>query len=72
MLERKKGNLKKIFSDKGYGFIQAHKKDVFFHVTDSEGLDINSLREGITVSYEESQDARSGKTKAINVTVEKQ
>jgi len=33
-------------------------------------LDINSLREGITLSYEESKDARSGKTKAANVTIE--
>ena len=70
MSKRKSGELKKFFSDKGYGFIQSKKGDIFFHMSDSEDLDINSLREGITLSYEESKDARSGKTKAANVTIE--
>lgn len=70
MSKRKSGKLKKFFSDKGYGFIQSQKGDIFFHMSDSEDLDINSLREGITLSYEESKDARSGKTKAANVRIE--
>jgi CspA family cold shock protein len=70
MSKRKSGELKKFFSDKGYGFIQSQKGDIFFHISDSENLDINSLREGVTFSYEESKDVRSGKTKAINVTIE--
>lgn len=70
MSKRKSGELKKFFSDKGYGFIQSKKGDIFFHMSDSEDLDINSLREGINLSYEESKDARSGKTKAANVTIE--
>jgi CspA family cold shock protein len=70
MSKRKSGELKKFFSDKGYGFIQSQKGDIFFHMSDSEDLDINSLREGITLSYEESKDLRSGKTKAANVTIE--
>jgi len=70
MSKRKSGELKKFFPDKGYGFIQSQKGDIFFHMSDSEDLDINSLREGITLSYEESKDARSGKTKAANVTIE--
>ena len=70
MSKRKSGELKKFFSDKGYGFIQSKKGDIFFHMSDSEDLDINSLREGVTLSYEESKDLRSGKTKAANVTIE--
>jgi CspA family cold shock protein len=70
MSKRKSGELKKFFSDKGYGFIQSQKGDIFFHISDSENLDINSLREGITLSYEESKDVKSGKTKATNVTIE--
>jgi|TARA_Y100000389_G_C17421842_1_gene497175 cold shock protein len=70
MSKRKSGELKKFFSDKGYGFIQSQKGDIFFHISDSEDLDINSLKEEITLSYEESKDVRSGKTKAINVTIE--
>lgn len=70
MSKRKSGELKKFFSDKGYGFIQSQKGDIFFHISDSENLDINLLREGITLSYEESKDVKSGKTKATNVTIE--
>jgi len=70
MSSRKSGELKKFFSDKGYGFIQSKKGDVFFHVSDSDSLDINLLREGVTLSYEESKDLRSGKTKAANVAIE--
>ena len=70
MSKIKSGELKKFFSDKGYGFIQSKKGDIFFHITDSEDLDINALEEGINLSYEESKDSRTRKTKAINVTIE--
>ncbi|MFT5795468.1 MAG: cold shock CspA family protein [Ulvibacter sp.] len=69
-MSRKNGELKKFFSDKGYGFIQSKKGDIFFHVSDSEDLDVDSLQEGITISYEESKDIRSGKTKATEVQIE--
>lgn len=69
-MSRKSGELKKFFADKGYGFIQSEKGDIFFHVTDSQDLDVNSLNPGIILSYEESQDSRSGKNKAINVSLE--
>jgi cold shock CspA family protein len=69
-MSRKTGELKKFFEEKGYGFIQTPKGDIFFHVSDSPELDINSLREGAVLSYEETQDSRSGKTKAGNVQLE--
>jgi CspA family cold shock protein len=70
MFKRKKGELKKFFSEKGYGFIQSKKGDIFFHVSDSQGLDVNLLKEGVVLSYDESKDSRSGKTKAEKVTIE--
>jgi CspA family cold shock protein len=70
MSSRKTGELKKFFEEKGYGFIQTPRGDIFFHVSDSEELDVNSLSEGVILSYEETRDERSGKTKAGNVQVE--
>lgn len=71
MSKEKSGELKRFFSDKGYGFIKSNKGDIFFHISDSNGLNVDSLTEGTNLSYEESVDARSGKTKAINVAIEK-
>lgn len=70
MSKRKTGELKKFFSEKGYGFIQSKGGDIFFHVTDSKNLDLNALKIGINLSYEDSKDIKSGKTKAINLTIE--
>lgn len=70
MTARKTGELKKFFDDKGYGFIQTPRGDIFFHVSDSEDLDINSLRLGAILSYDEIQDSRSGKNKAGNIKIE--
>lgn len=70
MSNRKTGELKKFFEDKGFGFIKSKKGDVFFHISDSQNLNINTLQEQTMVSYEEDTDTRSGRTKAINVAVE--
>jgi len=70
MSTRKSGELKKFFDDKGFGFIKSNQGDVFFHVSDSQQLNTNALQGPITLSYEEDTDARSGRTKAINVAIE--
>jgi CspA family cold shock protein len=45
------GTIKKLVSDKGYGFIAGERGDVFFHhsVVDSGGFD--QLHEGQSVEY---------------------
>ncbi len=70
MSTRKSGKLKKFFADKGYGFVDAANGDLFFHVNDSAGLNVNALHDGVLLSYEESKDSRSGKAKAVNVAIE--
>jgi len=71
MANRATGALKKFFHDKGYGFIQTPQgKDVFFHVNDSEDLNQDLLNEEVRLSYEISQDSRSGKNKAVNIQIE--
>ena len=47
------GTIKKLMADKGYGFIEGGKGDLFFHHSALEGITIEALRVGQTVTYEE-------------------
>ncbi len=48
------GTIKKLVSDKGFGFIAAEglAKDLFFHANSLNGVTFPDLREGDTVSFE--------------------
>ena len=48
------GTIKKLISDKGFGFITAPglEKDLFFHSNSLNGVDFTSLREGDAVSFD--------------------
>ena len=48
------GTIKKIISDKGFGFIGAEGDDLFFHRSAVDGA-FEDLREGDTVEYTEGQ-----------------
>jgi CspA family cold shock protein len=60
------GTVKWFNAQKGYGFIQPDDggKDVFVHISAVERAGMSSLREGQKLSYELTQDKRSGKTSA--------
>ena len=47
------GTIKKLIADKGFGFIQGEKGDLFFHHSAVEGTSIEELRVGQEVEYEE-------------------
>ncbi len=47
------GTIKKLLPDKGYGFIEGERGDLFFHHTAVEGTTIEDLQIGQSVSYEE-------------------
>ncbi len=47
------GTIKKLVTDKGFGFISGDLGDLFFHHSALQGLSIESLRVGQTVEYEE-------------------
>jgi CspA family cold shock protein len=49
------GTIKKIITDKGFGFIAIDGKDLFFHRSAVEGANFDDLREGQTVEYTEGQ-----------------
>ena len=47
------GTITKLVSDKGFGFIQGERGDIFFHHTAVEGGSFETLREGPAVEYSE-------------------
>jgi cold shock protein len=66
------GTIKKLVSDRGFGFIlpqgeQSTQKDLFFHRADVQGANYDQLVEGAQVEYEVGTDERRGTPKATNV-----
>lgn len=50
------GVIKKLVMDKGYGFIEGEKRDMFFHVSSVNGdITFEDLTEGQEVEYEVGQ-----------------
>jgi len=47
------GTIKKLIADKGFGFIEGERGDMFFHHSALEGVSIEVLRIGQAVTYEE-------------------
>jgi cold shock protein len=49
------GTIKKLISEKGFGFIAGERGEIFFHRSVVEGVSFDELREGQTVEYQEGQ-----------------
>ena len=47
------GTIKKVIANKGFGFIEGEKGELFFHHSALEGTTIEALSEGQQVEYEE-------------------
>ena len=47
------GTIKKLIMDKGFGFIQGERGELFFHHSALDGVAIEELREGQKVEFEE-------------------
>lgn len=50
------GKIKKIVADRAFGFIQVEgrEKDLFFHKENVVGVQFEDLKEGATVTFDES------------------
>jgi CspA family cold shock protein len=63
------GTIKKLVSDRGFGFIsQSDGSEIFFHRSKVTGGSFDSLTEGQKVSYEKVMDPRRNKENAEQVT----
>lgn len=47
------GKIKKVIADKGFGFIEGERGDIFFHHSALDGIAIEALQIGQSVTYEE-------------------
>jgi len=47
------GTIKKLIMDKGFGFIQGERGELFFHHSALDGITIEDLHEGQRVEFEE-------------------
>ncbi len=66
------GTIKKLVSDRGFGFIVPEEalpdgRDLFFHRADVQASGYDALREGEQVTYELGKDERRGTPKAMQV-----
>ena len=46
------GKIKKLVTDRGFGFIEGGGDDLFFHHSEIRGAAFEELREGLAVEYE--------------------
>lgn len=65
------GVIKKIVSDRGFGFIGGDRTDVFFHHSSVEGVTFDDLQEGQAVEYEVEEGDSGGRGKGPRASVVK-
>ncbi len=61
------GTIKKLVSDKGFGFISADAGDLFFHHSAVEGISFEELQEGQTVEYTSGQGPKGPRAENVKV-----
>lgn len=61
------GKIKKIIADKGFGFVEGDRDDLFFHHSAIEGTTFESLREGQLVEYDVGRGPKGPRAENIRV-----
>ena len=59
------GTIKKLIADKGFGFIDGERGDLFFHHSSVEGSDIETLQVGQAVTYEEGRGPKGPRAEKV-------
>lgn len=60
------GTIKKL-TEKGFGFIEGERGDIFFHHSSVEGTRYDDLREGQMVEYQEGQGPKGPRAENVKV-----
>lgn len=61
------GTIKKLISDKGFGFIEGERGELFFHHSAVEGASFETLREGQAVEYSEGRGPKGPRAENVRV-----
>ena len=61
------GTIKKIIADKGFGFIEGERGDIFFHHSALVGTTIEALNVGQAVSYEEGRGPKGPRAENVEL-----
>jgi CspA family cold shock protein len=61
------GTIKKLVSEKGFGFIKGDRGDLFFHHSSVADSAFDSLQEGQTVEFDVEQGSGGKGPRAINI-----
>jgi CspA family cold shock protein len=59
------GTIKKLLSDKGFGFIDGERGDLFFHHSAIEGATIETLTVGQEVTYKEGRGPKGPRAESV-------
>ncbi len=63
------GTIKKL-TEKGFGFIEGERGDIFFHHSSVEGESYESLREGQKVEYTEGRGPKGPRAENVKVVAD--
>ncbi len=61
------GTIKKVLTDKGFGFIEGDRGDIFFHHSALEGIAIEALQIGQAVTYEEGRGPKGPRAENVQL-----
>ena len=63
------GKIKRLVSDRGFGFIEGDQDDLFFHHSEIQGTTLEELNEGQMVEYEVGQGRKGPCATSVRVPV---
>ncbi len=61
------GVIKKLVADKGFGFIEGERGELFFHHSSVQGASFETLREGQSVEYTEGRGPKGPRAETVSV-----
>lgn len=64
------GSIKKLVADRGFGFIDGDQEELFFHVSDVQGVSFEELQEGQRVEYDIGQGRKGPCATSVRLAVQ--
>ena len=61
------GKIKKLVSERGFGFIEGERSELFFHHSSVQGTPFEALREGQVVDYTEGRGPKGPRAESVSV-----